>query len=226
MNIVPFEFNSHEVRSVLGDNGEPLFNAKDVCDCLEIANSRDAIKRLDDEDLVSVKATSGGQKREMNFVNESGLYHLIFSSYKEEAKAFKRWVTREVLPSIRKTGSYSLGGLSDSLGFYGEYRQLNPNFEFSITYDGVEAAAYRDATHGLLINAVELAKLIGKSPVSIRVMKRYHKDIIIEGDAFVKLGEKTYFTRKGVEIIALHSHNTAFARYVLTHEFSTALLRA
>ncbi len=106
--IVLYEFKDIKVRSVIGDNGEPLFNAKDICDCLDIANSRDAIQRLHNDELVSVKATSGGQLREMNFGTESGLYNLIFRSNKPEAEAFRLWVTSEVLPSIRKTGSYSL----------------------------------------------------------------------------------------------------------------------
>ena len=93
-----------KVRIVMID-GEPWFVAKDVCDCLEIANSREAITRLDEDELTSVKLTSGGQMREMKVVNEFGLYNLILSSRKKEAKKFKRWVTHEVLPSIRKTGS-------------------------------------------------------------------------------------------------------------------------
>ena len=91
-------------------NDEPWFVAKDVCEVLTIGNSRDAVNRLDDDEkAMSVLPTQFGNK-EMNIVNESGLYNLIFQSRKPEAKAFRKWVTSEVLPSIRKTGGYRLSG--------------------------------------------------------------------------------------------------------------------
>ncbi|HOI31209.1 MAG: Bro-N domain-containing protein [Bacteroidales bacterium] len=104
----PMRFNASDKKlTPLLIEGLPWFIGKEVCDILDIANSRDAIGRLDsDEKLVSVLPTSG-QKRQVNLVNESGLYSLIFQSRKPEAKAFRKWVTGEVLPSIRRTGSYA-----------------------------------------------------------------------------------------------------------------------
>lgn len=94
-----------EVRIVMVKD-EPLFVAKDVCDVLGISNSRDAMNRLDeDEKAMSVLPTQFG-KKSMNMVNESGLYNLIFQSRKPEARAFRKWVTQEVLPNIRKYGFY------------------------------------------------------------------------------------------------------------------------
>lgn len=94
-----------EVRSIMV-KGEPLFVAKDICDVLGISNSRDAMNRLDeDEKAMSVLPTQFG-KKSMNMVNESGLYNLIFQSRKPEARAFRKWVTQEVLPNIRKYGFY------------------------------------------------------------------------------------------------------------------------
>ncbi len=87
--------------------------AADVCAALSIANSRDAVTRLDeDEKGVATIDTLGG-RQEMATVNESGLYSLILGSRKPEAKRFKKWVTSEVLPAIRKTGSYN-GPVTDS----------------------------------------------------------------------------------------------------------------
>ena len=83
------------------------FVAKDVCDALTIGNSRDALNRLDDEKAMLVLPTQFGDK-EMNLVNESGLYNLIFQSRKPEAKKFRKWVTCEILPILRKTGRYEL----------------------------------------------------------------------------------------------------------------------
>jgi len=101
-----FNYNSKQVRTIIKD-GEPWFIAKDVCECLEIDNSRMALERLDDDEKgVSSIDTLGGQQR-MQIVNEAGLYSLVLSSRKPEAKAFKRWITHEVIPSIRKYGLYA-----------------------------------------------------------------------------------------------------------------------
>ena len=100
-----------QVRVVMID-GEPWFVAADVCRVLEISNSRDAVSRLDDDEKDAVGITDTiGRQQQMTVVNEPGLYRLIFSSRKPGAKRFQRWVYHEVLPSIRKTGSY---GASDT----------------------------------------------------------------------------------------------------------------
>ena len=94
------------VRSLLID-GDPWFVATDVCRALEISNSRDALARLDgDEKGVASTDTLGGAQM-MNIINEPGLYSLVMGSRKPEAKEFKRWITHEVIPSIRKTGAYA-----------------------------------------------------------------------------------------------------------------------
>ena len=96
------------VRTIIKD-GEPWFVAADVCMALEIRNSRDAMGRLDDDEKgVGLTDTLGGVQN-MTIVNEPGLYTLVLSSRKPEAKAFRRWITHEVIPSIRKTGGYIAG---------------------------------------------------------------------------------------------------------------------
>ena len=87
-----------QVRIVPVD-GELMFVAKDVCDCLEITKHRDAISRLDSDER---------GKQDIAAINEYGLYNLVLSSRKPEAKEFKRWITHDVIPAIRKTGSYSM----------------------------------------------------------------------------------------------------------------------
>lgn len=95
-----------EIRTTIKD-GEPWFVAADVCRALEIANNRDALTRLEqDEKGVALTDTPGGTQ-EVTIVNEPGLYALVLGSCKPEAKAFKRWVTHEVIPSIRKHGMYA-----------------------------------------------------------------------------------------------------------------------
>jgi anti-repressor protein len=100
-----FMYVHQEVRSAVV-NGEPWFVAKDVCDVLEISNSRDALNRLDEDEKDVVSTDTLGGKQNVSIVNESGLYSLILGSRKPEAKQFKRWITHEVIPSIRQHGAY------------------------------------------------------------------------------------------------------------------------
>ena len=100
-----FNYNDHEVRTVQKD-GEPWFVLKDVCGILSIGNVADVYARLDtDEKGVGQIDTLGGRQN-MSIINESGLYNVILRSDKPEAKPFRKWVTSEVLPSIRKHGAY------------------------------------------------------------------------------------------------------------------------
>lgn len=106
--IIPFQFEAHAVRVQVDDLGQPWFNATDVCDALEMGNPSQAIKsHVDAEDLQKLETLTAGGRQRQNHVNESGLYALILGSTKEAAKRFKRWVTSELLPAIRKTGAYS-----------------------------------------------------------------------------------------------------------------------
>lgn len=89
-------------------NGEPWFSGKDVCYSIWISKYRDFLSKLDDDERVSTNMDTLGGNQQITVVNESGLYHLIFLSRKPEAKAFRKWVTNEVLPSIRRTGGYSV----------------------------------------------------------------------------------------------------------------------
>lgn len=90
-------------------NGQTWFVAKDVCDSLGLTNSRKALKPLDDDEKgVTSSYTPGGVQR-VSIVNESGLYSLVFQSRKPDAKKFRKWVTMEVLPSIRERGYYGTG---------------------------------------------------------------------------------------------------------------------
>lgn len=108
VEVFNFSQERNPVRVQLID-GEPWFVAKDVCEVLGIANHKDAMSRLDDDERGgSVLPTQFGEKL-TNMVSESGLYHLIFQSRKAEARKFRRWVTGEVLPSLRKRGSYGIG---------------------------------------------------------------------------------------------------------------------
>lgn len=109
--IIPFQFEARAVRVQIDDAGLPWFNASDVCDALEMGNPSQAVKsHVDAEDLQKLETLTAGGRQRQNHVNESGLYALILGSTKDAAKRFKRWVTGEVLPAIRKTGAYAVPG--------------------------------------------------------------------------------------------------------------------
>ena len=103
-----FNYNNAEVRTVLKD-GEPWFVLKDVCEVLGLSDTNKTAERLDHDELTRTKLVSGGQEREMYIIDESGLYNVILRSDKPEAKPFRKWVTSEVLPSIRRNGGYISG---------------------------------------------------------------------------------------------------------------------
>jgi len=104
MGIQKFKFKESEIQAIQKD-GEPWFVAKDVCETLGYQNTSKAISdHVEEDDRYNESLERGGT---MVFINESGLYSLILRSKKPEAKTFKKWVTSEVLPQIRKTGSYS-----------------------------------------------------------------------------------------------------------------------
>lgn len=103
-------------------DGEPWFVAKDICQVLGIANHKDAVSRLDEDERDGVGITDPiGRQQTVTVVSESGLYALIFQSRKPEARKFRKWVTSEVLPSIRKKGYY---GMKKSLADYQDVRDI------------------------------------------------------------------------------------------------------
>lgn len=105
-NLQPFDFEGNEVRT-LKVNDEPYFVGKDVATILGYSDTNQAIRNhVDDEDKLTRKFNGSGQNRSMTIINESGLYSLILSSKMPNARKFKRWVTNEVLPAIRKHGAY------------------------------------------------------------------------------------------------------------------------
>ncbi|MCT9454425.1 phage antirepressor protein [Acinetobacter baumannii] len=110
-NVSVFNFNQNEVRTIVKKDGEIWFVLSDVCNVLEIGNPSDAARRLDNDE-VTLDIIEGNH-RPTNLVNESGLYSLVLTSRKPEAKQFKKWVTSDVLPSIRKNGGYISGQEND-----------------------------------------------------------------------------------------------------------------
>ena len=102
-----FEYEDNDQFRVIDREGEPWFVLTEVCKKIGIANPRDAASRLDDDEKDGVGISDAmGREQKTTVISESGLYSLVLRSPKPEAKRFKKWITSEVLPSIRKTGSY------------------------------------------------------------------------------------------------------------------------
>lgn len=124
------KFESKEVRLILS-NGEPQWIAKDVCDALDLKNHTRSMMLLDDDEKGAHIVSTLGGPQELATVNEAGLYSLILRSRKPEAKRFKRWITHEVLPSLRKTGVYIVPGDSENsvansaLQILGQFQQFD-----------------------------------------------------------------------------------------------------
>lgn len=132
--IIPFDYHGNEVRSLMINN-EPWFVAKDVCDMFGETNRNRAMQSLDDDEKGYTQMTTPGGMQQMSIVNESGLYALLFAMQPEKArgvsdeyiaarqqqlKDFKRWITHDVLPALRKTGAYSISGYAPKATSLGE----------------------------------------------------------------------------------------------------------
>ena len=142
-NLIPHVFNTITVRSLERD-GQIWFVAADVCKALEINNPSQALTRLDSDEkttLTNNEGRAGQGAQNYNIINESGLYSLILRSRKTEAKQFKKWVTSEVLPSIRKTGSYSLT-LNKQQQYLIKEAVLNNAAQTGKTYQSVYRSLY------------------------------------------------------------------------------------
>ena len=181
-NLKIFEFaNDKQVRVVINEQeGEPWFVAKDVCEILEFGNYRQALTTHLDEDEKGVqKMDTPGGMQDMTIVSESGLYTLIMRSNKPEAKKFRKWVTSEVLPSIRKTGMYATPAkvediLNNPDAFIETLKAFKAEREKRIE---LEAKAELDAPKVLFADSVaasetsiligDLAKLIKQNGVNI-----------------------------------------------------------
>lgn len=131
--IQTFNFNTASLRTLTDENGDPWFVAKDVCDILGHSNVSMVLDRLDDDERSKFNL---GRQGEANIVNEAGLYSLVLGSRKPEAREFKRWVTHEVLPSIRKHGIYATESTIDQI-------LADPDFGIRLLTDLKEERAKR-----------------------------------------------------------------------------------
>ncbi|MFR4551761.1 BRO family protein [Sutterella wadsworthensis] len=175
MQALSFSFENNAVRT-LGTPETPLFVALDVCGALGHTNPRKAIKdHVDPEDLIKVEIETNGGRQTVNAVNESGLYALIFGSKLDTAKRFKRWVTSEVLPAIRRTGRYETAQ-SAQISTSEQYeirkaikaRAKNSSVHYQTVYNALydyfKIASYKDLRHDQMKAALALIETCTLKP--------------------------------------------------------------
>lgn len=150
--IMPFMFGESVVRVITDENGEPWFVAKDVCRVLGLENNRDAVSSLDEDEKITVANPDGnpraGIPHRYVVISESGLYALVFRSRKPQAREFSRWVRKEVLPALRKTGRYEVSGrqpvLEPPASFPPEALRLRPVMRQRLWRDALNTARMDD----------------------------------------------------------------------------------
>lgn len=220
-----FNFEQNEVRTILV-NDEPYFVGKDVAGVLGYSNTKDALSRhVDSEDKTGSRITTSGQSREMTIINESGLYSLILKSKLPNARKFKRWVTSEVLPTIRKTGSYTNvpQSFAQALRLAADLEEKNQlleqqiaEYEPKISYlDMILSSTDTVATSQIAadygMSAIALNKLLNELGVQHKVSGQWilyrkhmnqgytksHTSEIPKADGGVKVVMNTKWTQKG-----------------------------
>ena len=220
-----FNFEQNEVRTVLV-NDEPYFVGKDVAEILGYERADNAVRNhVDEEDKLPHRISASGQNRNMIIINESGLYSLILKSKMPNARKFKRWVTSEVLPTIRKTGSYTNvpQSFAQALRLAADLEEKNQlleqqiaEYEPKISYldmilssTGTVATSQIAADYGM--SAIALNKLLNELGVQHKVSGQWilyrkhmnqgytksHTSEIPKADGGVKVVMNTKWTQKG-----------------------------
>ena len=204
-----FKFESNSIRT-LAINNEPWFIAKDLCDAINISNYRDAIEKLDeDEKGVALTDTLGG-KQEMAVVSESGMYTLILRCREAVKKGsiphrFRKWVTAEVLPQIRKTGSYSKTtvdqrtGLRNAVSMLVGKKALMYNEAYSLVHQRFNVGSIEDLTEEQLPQAVEYVHKIYLEGELIIDTPKANNDIQISADVFEAIMKHTRLSKRLAE---------------------------
>lgn len=171
-NIQVFEYQNNKVRTVDVD-GEAWFVLKDVCDVLHMDTSKikQVADRLDDDEKGRYSVPTPGGEQATWIINESGLYHVILRSDKQEATPFRRWVTNDVLPAIRKTGSYNAPQLTRSqllatalIAAHEELEEKDKQIA-ELTPKGIFADAVSASSQSILVG--EMAKLLSQNGIQM-----------------------------------------------------------
>jgi prophage antirepressor-like protein len=216
-NLINFQFDGNDVQVFKDENGNPWFFGKQICNALEIRNSRDALSRLDTDEKVVGNADTFGGQQSATFISEPGVYHLIFQSRSRRANEFKRWVTHDVLPRIRTTGSYqgqkqlpqtyseALRELADT---WEQKQQLEAQVEIDRPY--TDFGRQIESSDGA-ISITRFAKVLQIQPKRLREMMAEHKLIYKRGGSW--LPYQRYIDNDWFEVAELPLNNNRVAYY-------------
>ena len=175
-----FNFDTQDIR-VLEKDGEPWFVGKDVATVLGYKDTVNALKsHIDEEDKLGWQITTSGQKRNVTVINESGLYSLVLSSKLESAKRFKRWVTSEVLPQLRKTGTYTTNSMELALQAALDHERKIKAIETDVDYlknnmriDGVQQQQIQATAKESIIHALGGKESIAYKEISKKAFSAF-----------------------------------------------------
>ena len=210
----PFVYEGQDVRTAV-IKGELWWVLKDVCEVLGLSNPTIVASRLDDDEVT--KLDLGGLSGESNIINESGLYNVILRSDKPQAKAFKRWVTHEILPSIRQTGGYNLPKtLPDALRLAADLAEENETLKpkaamHDLFLSATNAQPMGDVAKALGVGRNNLYKILRSNNLLMSNNLPYQRYIdcgyfevierpVVMGDQTVNKGQ-TFVTPKGIDYI-------------------------
>lgn len=175
-------FNNEEFGEVrtANINNEPLFCLKDICKALEIKNVTDVTKRLEEDEVTRLNL--GSRSGETNFVTESGLYAVILRSDKPNAKKFRKWVTSEILPTIRKTGSYQKPLTQQEmmriqLGMIDDHENRILNLENTMTIDYGQQRVIEDTVNKTVIDSLGGKESLAYRQVGKKVFAECNRDL-------------------------------------------------
>lgn len=182
MQVMPFQFETHELRTLL-INDAPYFVAKDICNVLGLQDTEVSLRKLDDDEKLMRKLYVSGQNREIALITESGLYALVMRSNKPEAKRFRKWVTSEVLPSIRKTGQYEIPELEPMV----ERPYVDPLSiaEKREVMAGVTAYVLPNDKHGWIMTTQEVARAYKATEKAIQKRRTNHRELFEENTDYI-----------------------------------------
>lgn len=184
-SIQTFDFNSNQVRIQI-INSQEYFCAKDVCSILQIVNNRQAVKKLSREDVILNDTHTNGGIQKMSFVNEAGLYGLIFQSRTQEAQSFRKWVFNDILPEIRKTGK-----------FEAQQPKIDSQFLLQISQEMAKKEALIEG-QGIIINNLELE--IDKHEAENRKLKESIQDFFKDAELFTRRQVCNFLVRQSVVV--------------------------
>lgn len=221
-----FEFNGNTLTTIIQENGELLFVAKEVCDHLGISDTSMATRNLDDDEKLIQTLFVSGQNRKVTLITESGLYSLVIRSNKTEAKVFKKWITSEVLPSIRSTGSYSLENqfkipksFSEALKLASDQQLQIEQQNLIISEQAPKVIAFKnviDSQNTYTLDSVSDILNIGRTTLSRMLEQKKWKTIREEhGTSSTRYAEENGYAKTIFEYIKIGKKEIKTKRFVL-----------